>query len=765
MEMVPAARAAFADMLTQAPAELTLRGPPKPGSAAGTLPPSRVALEPGSGARPGGCGCQSAEGCSCRRKPANRRPARPSAVPGLHPAAAEVVAHPGEPLPAPVRTRFETAFAADLSDVRLHRDATAARASDALDAEAWTAGRHVGVAAGRYSPGTPAGDRLLGHELVHVLQNRAGAPAGTGDLHRAGDAAEAEADRLAGAALAGGGGPARPVERPAAAVARQGRGHGRGVTRVDVNCADMTIHFDGPRAHSWQLSSCDLTPGDYDATVQMNVRTTTFRLMLQNVPEGTRFSFEYRIMRGDPDPMEMLRVGQSVRVHATAAPASPAAGGTGGAAAGPDVRVSVRRLTAAEFTAMTGMSPDVLLEGHLTPASSLLSEPPAAPLGGLSTAGLGPAALGAWAGTPTPMSFVPPNSTFLLWTEGHMSLGANVNGSLTVRGYRGDLAWYTGEMVPGVGPWFTRQLLTGVPGGWRNDILFPSFAGRAGSPQTVIYLPTNEAGAQAFADSVNQFEAGGEYRYSQPRPPGTPGARPRETSLYEELYGTRGEPVVVRCTNNCITVPASLAERAIGARPTVTVGGERLDIPTGTFGPSGRVDPFEAGRAARMRDFMRAPEGLPAGAVRLGMTAGAMRGMAFVRVGGVIGLVYGAYHTEEHLRETYGTPEFPAAVGEETGGWAGGLLGSALGSAAGAALVCAPAGPVDAVCVLGGFLGGLLLGALFGTAGAVGGHAVGETLGNLGNVNLGEAAVQMFGSDEDRRRYYEDQRLLQEAGF
>ncbi len=265
------------------------------------------------------------------------------------------------------------------------------------------------------------------------------------------------------------------------------------------------------RYHTWQLSECDLSDGDYEATVGRAARTTTFVLNLRDAPAGTRFTFSYRITATDPDPLTLLRIGQSVRVHATSAPTARGAADGQGAAGSSDVRVSVRSLSAAEFTAMTGLSPTMLQEYQIVRAESLLASqaerPDETPTVGLGAAGLGPAGLGAWSATPTPMTFVPPNSTFLLWTEGHLSLGANVNGSLVVRGYRGNLAWYLGEMTPGIGPWFTRQLVTGVPGGWQNDLLFPRLAG-VGYPQTVIYLPTSADGAEAFANEIRSFEAG-----------------------------------------------------------------------------------------------------------------------------------------------------------------------------------------------------------------------------------------------------------------
>jgi hypothetical protein len=68
---------------------------------------------------------------------------------------------------------MESRFGADFSGVRVHDDARAAESARAVDAHAYAVGRDVVFAAGRYAPGTPAGDRLLAHELAHTLQDGA----------------------------------------------------------------------------------------------------------------------------------------------------------------------------------------------------------------------------------------------------------------------------------------------------------------------------------------------------------------------------------------------------------------------------------------------------------------------------------------------------------------------------------------------------------------------------------------------------------------
>jgi hypothetical protein len=75
----------------------------------------------------------------------------------------------GEPLPARVRDFFEPRFGRDLGDVRVHTDADAAEAAQSLAARGYAVGRHVVFGAGQFAPGTSAGDRLLAHELAHVV--------------------------------------------------------------------------------------------------------------------------------------------------------------------------------------------------------------------------------------------------------------------------------------------------------------------------------------------------------------------------------------------------------------------------------------------------------------------------------------------------------------------------------------------------------------------------------------------------------------------
>jgi hypothetical protein len=66
---------------------------------------------------------------------------------------------------------MEDRFGYDLSGVTLHTDAISASSARAFDAKAYTVGHDIVFGAGQYSPGTSEGQRLIAHELAHVVQS------------------------------------------------------------------------------------------------------------------------------------------------------------------------------------------------------------------------------------------------------------------------------------------------------------------------------------------------------------------------------------------------------------------------------------------------------------------------------------------------------------------------------------------------------------------------------------------------------------------
>ena len=76
----------------------------------------------------------------------------------------------GQPLSEPDRTFFEPRFGRDFSQVRVHTDTKAEEAASAVNARAFTFGQDVIFRTGEYTPGTIRGNRLLAHELTHIIQ-------------------------------------------------------------------------------------------------------------------------------------------------------------------------------------------------------------------------------------------------------------------------------------------------------------------------------------------------------------------------------------------------------------------------------------------------------------------------------------------------------------------------------------------------------------------------------------------------------------------
>lgn len=76
----------------------------------------------------------------------------------------------GQPIPETSRHFFESRFGQDFSGVRLHTDAVAAKSAQSINALAYTTGNNIVFNSGQYSPGSPEGQRLMAHELTHVVQ-------------------------------------------------------------------------------------------------------------------------------------------------------------------------------------------------------------------------------------------------------------------------------------------------------------------------------------------------------------------------------------------------------------------------------------------------------------------------------------------------------------------------------------------------------------------------------------------------------------------
>jgi hypothetical protein len=76
----------------------------------------------------------------------------------------------GQPLPPAVRQKMERLFGASFADVRIHHGPHAS----SIGALAFTRGSDIHFAPGQYNPATAQGQKLLAHELAHVVQQRSG---------------------------------------------------------------------------------------------------------------------------------------------------------------------------------------------------------------------------------------------------------------------------------------------------------------------------------------------------------------------------------------------------------------------------------------------------------------------------------------------------------------------------------------------------------------------------------------------------------------
>jgi hypothetical protein len=82
----------------------------------------------------------------------------------------EVVRSSGQPLDARTRGFMETRFSHDFSRVQIHTDARAVKSARTVNALAYTVGCDIVFDAGQYAPRTSEGQKLLAHELTHVVQ-------------------------------------------------------------------------------------------------------------------------------------------------------------------------------------------------------------------------------------------------------------------------------------------------------------------------------------------------------------------------------------------------------------------------------------------------------------------------------------------------------------------------------------------------------------------------------------------------------------------
>ena len=111
-------------------------------------------------------------------------------------ALASVASSGGHSLDEATRQPYERFFGADLSGVRIHDNSAANQAANELDAHAFARGPDLYFASGQFNPRSREGQRLLTHELTHVLQPSAPAQQGQDSVARDADAPNENIEKL-----------------------------------------------------------------------------------------------------------------------------------------------------------------------------------------------------------------------------------------------------------------------------------------------------------------------------------------------------------------------------------------------------------------------------------------------------------------------------------------------------------------------------------------------------------------------------------------
>ncbi len=105
----------------------------------------------------------------------------------------------GQPLEASIQASLGQALGADFSSVRVHTSPEADALNYQIGAEAFTTAQDIFFRQNAYAPHSTEGQRLIAHELTHVVQQGKGAASGGGRMtvNAPGDALEREANATA----------------------------------------------------------------------------------------------------------------------------------------------------------------------------------------------------------------------------------------------------------------------------------------------------------------------------------------------------------------------------------------------------------------------------------------------------------------------------------------------------------------------------------------------------------------------------------------
>lgn len=111
------------------------------------------------------------EACALKRKALQRRATQSATESTAPPVVNQVLSSGnGQPLDAATRAFMEPRFGTDFNQVRVHTGGQAAESAQSVSALAYTVGSDVVFGNGQYRPETSEGQKLLAHELTHVVQ-------------------------------------------------------------------------------------------------------------------------------------------------------------------------------------------------------------------------------------------------------------------------------------------------------------------------------------------------------------------------------------------------------------------------------------------------------------------------------------------------------------------------------------------------------------------------------------------------------------------
>jgi hypothetical protein len=165
----------------------------------------------------------------------------------------------GAPLGSDVRAKMESKLGADLSSVRVHTGGDSAKAASDFGARAFTVGSDVHFNAGQFAPGSKEGDKLLAHELTHVVQGqRSGVQRKADEGTEKTDGYDAQGGEAKGAEVSQ---PEEPAEKEADAVSEQVAG------ALHDGKGDKGAKKDGAKAKVKSLFLCECLTREHRAPV------------------------------------------------------------------------------------------------------------------------------------------------------------------------------------------------------------------------------------------------------------------------------------------------------------------------------------------------------------------------------------------------------------------------------------------------------------------------------------------------------------------